>query len=104
MTEQPIEIEVAPEQAGLTKDDVPFVDHLGHDDPVESCGWCETRVYLPLIHDRYQNGTPGEFDLIWSLADGYGAPGTIPAQGYDWSGVRDSSPAAVRAIYKALTA
>lgn len=32
---------------------------------------------------------------IWAASDGYGEPGTIPAQGYDWSGIRDSSPEAI---------
>lgn len=28
---------------------------------------------------------------IWRLSDGYGKKGYIPAQGIDWSGIRDSS-------------
>lgn len=42
-----------------------------------------------------------KFALMWSLSDGYGEPGLIPSQGYDWSGVRDSSPAAIRAMWNA---
>ena len=36
---------------------------------------------------------------IWALSDGYGAPGYVPAQGYDWSGVRDSTEDALRRMY-----
>lgn len=28
---------------------------------------------------------------IWSLTDAYGKKGFMPGQGYDWSGIRDSS-------------
>lgn len=38
-------------------------------------------------------------DAIWDLSDGYGEPGFIPEQGYDWSGIRDSSIEAVEAMY-----
>lgn len=31
----------------------------------------------------------------WKHQDGYGAPGQTPVQGWDWSGIRDSSPKAV---------
>lgn len=31
---------------------------------------------------------------IWDESDGYGEQGYIPCQGYDWSGIRDSSPEA----------
>ena len=30
-------------------------------------------------------------DRTWKLQDGYGEPGFIPPQGWDWSGIRDSS-------------
>lgn len=32
---------------------------------------------------------------IWKLSDGYGKKGYIPVQGYDWSGIRDSSVEAI---------
>jgi len=35
---------------------------------------------------------PRVFKKIWALQDGY--PG-VPPQGYDWSGIRDSSPEAI---------
>jgi hypothetical protein len=28
---------------------------------------------------------------IWLIQDGYGIPGFTPVQGFDWSGIRDSS-------------
>lgn len=34
------------------------------------------------------------FDRIWDLQDGYGVPGFTPSQGFDWSGIRDSTPEA----------
>ena len=42
------------------------------------------------------------FEQIWSLSDGYGTPGFMPAQGYDWSGIRDSSPEAVERMHERL--
>ena len=41
---------------------------------------------------------------IWSLQDGYGEAGYMPSQGYDWSGVRDSTIGAVEAMYAAVAA
>jgi hypothetical protein len=38
-------------------------------------------------------------ERIWALQDGYGDPGFTPVQGWDWSGIRDSSVAAVEAMY-----
>lgn len=35
---------------------------------------------------------------IWALTDAYGEQGMIPPQGYDWSGVRDSSEQAIKAM------
>lgn len=32
---------------------------------------------------------------IWKLSNGYGEKGYIPCQGYDWSGIRDSSEDAI---------
>lgn len=32
------------------------------------------------------------FNIVWNLQDGYGTPGFTPSQGFDWSGIRDSSP------------
>jgi hypothetical protein len=37
---------------------------------------------------------------IWSNTDAYGSPGSVPPQGYDWSGIRDSSPIAIRRMWE----
>ena len=37
-----------------------------------------------------------------ALDKGYGVAGYTPPQGFDWSGIRDSSPEAIRAIYEGL--
>jgi hypothetical protein len=36
--------------------------------------------------------------LFMRLADGYGTPGYFPG-GYDWSGIRDSTPAAIERMF-----
>lgn len=41
--------------------------------------------------------------IIYAHSDGYGAQGYIPAQGYDWSGIRDSTPRAVEQMYELAT-
>lgn len=40
----------------------------------------------------------GLYELVWLLQDGYGEPGFTPPQGWDWSGIRDSSPDAIRSM------
>lgn len=35
----------------------------------------------------------------WNLQDGYGEPGFNPIQGWDWSGIRDSTPFAIESMY-----
>ena len=39
---------------------------------------------------------------LWPLTDAYGEPGLIPPQGYDWSGFRDSSDAAIAQMATAM--
>ncbi len=56
-----------------------------------------------------KNVAPDLVDMIirecWELQDGYGEPGFTPPQGYDWSGVRDSTGEAWRAMeFKVLEA
>lgn len=34
-------------------------------------------------------------ERIWDEQDGYGEPGFVPVQGWDWSGIRDSTDAAI---------
>lgn len=55
------------------------------------------------IREALWSSQPGEpeghaYRRIWALQDGYGEPGTTPVQGYDWSGIRDSSPEAIAAM------
>lgn len=42
----------------------------------------------------------GPANEIWALQDGYGEPGFWPPQGWDWSGIRDSSEKAIDAMYE----
>lgn len=42
-------------------------------------------------------------EAIWSLQDGYGEPGYTPEQGWDWSGIRDSSTEAIEAMFEAAS-
>jgi hypothetical protein len=43
-------------------------------------------------------------DICWSLQDGYGIAGFTPDQGFDWSGIRDSSTDAIKAMHRAIHA
>ena len=36
---------------------------------------------------------------VYELSDGYGVVGLVPDQGFDWSGIRDSSTEAIEAMY-----
>ena len=45
---------------------------------------------LRLIYDNARL-----WELCWPYTDAYGEPGFVPAQGYDWSGFRDSSDEAI---------
>jgi hypothetical protein len=44
-------------------------------------------AWVPLLVIARANWTDPR---IWKIQDGYGAPGFKPAQGFDWSGIRDS--------------
>jgi hypothetical protein len=61
---------------------------------------------LRVIHAVWNNPATPEalLEVIYALQDGYGEAGFIPTQGYDWSGIRDSSGEAIRAIYAAIHA
>jgi hypothetical protein len=76
-------------------------DHAAHAD---ECDECFVTPMLIEIHEVWQNGSEAAAQIIWSMQDGYGEPGFMPEQGYDWSGIRDSTPATVRAIWKAIHA
>ena len=84
--------------------DEALAEHLfnHHDTDVEGCDHCAVRPLMREIHFRWNNGTAADRALIWSLQDGYGVAGYTPPQGHDWSGIRDSSPEATRAIYEGL--
>lgn len=55
---------------------------------------------LLFIHDVIDS-KPLALSEVWALQDGYGESGCTPPQGYDWSGIRDSSPGARRAMFLA---
>lgn len=96
-----------PEYGAWMRSDM-FGEHLGgHGDVfnptrIEGCPACVAMSYLPAIRDRWMNGTTEEMLTIWELSDGYGIPGYVPPQGHDWSGIRDSSPAAMMRMAEAL--
>lgn len=54
------------------------------------------------IHAAWQSGSAQVCSVIYSLADGYGTVGYVPEQGYDWSGVRDSSTDQIEIMYAAV--
>lgn len=64
------------------------------DDP--ECEYCQVTPLLTPIHRAYFDGLATE---IYALQDGYGQVGLVPEQGLDWSGVRDSTPEAIRKMY-----
>ena len=76
--------------------------HWDHEYDID-CDFCITRPMLAIIKEAYDEGGALKV-LIYSLQDGYGEPGFIPEQGYDWSGVRDSTPKAVQEMYHAVIA
>lgn len=45
---------------------------------------------------------PLRWEKLWPLTDAYGEPGVVPTQGLDWSGFRDSSDDAIRAMAQVL--
>lgn len=68
---------------------------------------------LVVATQRCMNDLPKKLDTkimeaIWNIQDGYGEPGFMPGQGWDWSGIRDSSELAQlemgREVVRRLTA
>jgi hypothetical protein len=55
-----------------------------------------TLLHISLAMEK----SPKAMNEIWALQDGYGRAGYTPVQGYDWSGIRDSSPEAHKAMYE----
>jgi hypothetical protein len=60
---------------------------------------------LKAIHEAWMdvNASTETLVALWAESDGYGEQGYVPEQGYDWSGIRDSTPDAVRAMWRVLT-
>lgn len=55
------------------------------------------------IHAAFYGADDRLAENIWSRSDGYGEPGYVPCQGYDWSGIRDSSCDAIEAMHAVVT-
>jgi hypothetical protein len=55
-----------------------------------ACRWVRGDLHDTLDPERQT----AILEETWRLQDGYGAPGATPPQGWDWSGIRDSSDAA----------
>lgn len=70
----------------------------------DTCDECFVSPMLAEIYEVWHSGSEAAGRIIWSMQDGYGEPGYMPEQGYDWSGIRDSTPHAVREIWKAVHA
>lgn len=58
------------------------------------------RMMMEAIRAAYYGGNRAVVGAIWELQDGYGVAGATPEQGWDWSGIRDSSPAAVFEMFE----
>jgi len=68
-------------------------------------GRCATHsAMMAEIHHAWNTGNVITADTLWSLQDGYGSAGYVPDQGYDWSGIRDSSTSAIEAMHAAIHA
>jgi len=42
---------------------------------------------LAALRFLWERGNAATLAELWSMQDGYGVPGFMPEQGYDWSGV-----------------
>jgi hypothetical protein len=63
-------------------------------------GRCDRHAsMMRTLHAVWSDGSPNLFRDVWANSDGYGVPGLVPEQGYDWSGIRDSSIDAVEAMF-----
>lgn len=63
----------------------------------------ERNEMMVAIHTAYYAGPNDRSEAIYDESDGYGERGFIPCQGYDWSGIRDSSDEAVVRMYNVVT-
>lgn len=79
-----------------------LLDEPGHDEA--TCHGCAVRPKLTAIYHAWYDGdlTPMQRHTLYGTQDGYGTVGYVPEQGVDWSGIRDSSPAAIDAMYRLL--
>ncbi len=64
-------------------------EHYFKNITVEDCLNCHIS---PLLSDLREHG---DWESFYHLSDGYGTVGLVPEQGLDWSGIRDSTPAAI---------
>lgn len=67
-------------------------------------GW---KLVVAIAHSGCCTDVPSELldylgNRVWNIQDGYGEPGYTPCQGWDWSGIRDSSQAAKERMIKAV--
>lgn len=66
-------------------------------------GYCTVHgQMMAVIHHVWNNRATSEATMraIWAWADAYGEPGALPPQGYDWSGIRDSTPVAIERMWE----
>ena len=65
-------------------------------------GRCAVHVLMmQAIHTAWYEGPADKLPAIWAASNGYGTPGYKPDQGYDWSGIRDSTPRAIHRMFEA---
>lgn len=79
-------------------------EHLLYHDfqDVPGCAGCAVGPLLKVVHEAVM--LKGKFLAeTWALQDGYGFPGVTPPQGWDWSGIRDSSPAAIARMHSVVS-
>lgn len=79
-----------------------LLEERHHFTDVPGCPACSQGHMMTAIHEAVFEG--GKAQVCWELQDGYGVIGGMPGQHFDWSGVRDSSPAAIARMYAAVTA
>lgn len=60
-----------------------------------TAGWHSFSANWKLARIYEASDDPVAALRIWGLQDGFGEAGFVPPQGWDWSGIRDSSPGAV---------
>jgi len=62
--------------------------------------WVRFSAHPKLLHiHEALRAYPDLHGPIWDVQDGYGVAGCTPPQGWDWSGIRDSSEEALDAMY-----